>query len=137
LDSTSHRIEGGASRIELKVLELKNLTTDYDFFGRLVKRREPHVEFIELGKEHMILELPAKKCGVGSRLMIKVETLNGHEDVIAEATGKVEKLEDVGDDLQRVDIKLTQFNAEVWNQFLDIFAKRQEAVTRLFEAMKE
>ena len=127
----------GLKSIQIIVDSFVNITSDTDLLrGVSPVERKNTVVFVELFGEGMVLEVPAKACGVGNHLGLKIRTVNARDEMSLEATGKVIKMDPCGDNRMQVRIQFVQFQKLMWEKFLRIFSERQDQIVDLFKALR-
>ncbi len=89
------------------------------------------IQLVELGERDLILELPARVCQKGHNLMIEIESQKGTKTLIPfSANVKVDSVEKLTPDADKVQITLIQYDQVGWDRFRSLYSERQNEIEK-------
>lgn len=119
--------------IQLRIY-FKNLTLD-----RIVPDIS-RISLIEVGDAALTLSLPANVVASDNHCQVQIfwyDVDKDTEEEIFHATGKIIEFDDAGEGMMRAAIRLMQYDKPSWSDFLSIFNRRQEEISKFFEMGKK
>ena len=119
--------------IELKI-DFKNLTTNTKI------EQNKSITLIEIGDKTLTLEVPTKSCNHKHNVMLsiqKVEKKNHkfYTQTLFSTTGKIRNVENL-DETLKIEVDCIQFEEKEWQDLQQLFAKRQDEITKFFKSVK-
>ena len=116
---------------------VKNSTTKKE----LREKDQARVSVAELLEDPVgvVLEIPGPFGGTGHTLVVHLRVLRGDEELHPEPfvfTGKIEQLQVLQDDLERIKLPFINVDRDQWDAFLRIFSQRQEEISLFLEQVK-
>ena len=95
------------------------------------------IRLIELQNRGLTLEVPSPSCHQGHNIILEITGFDEHKNEFKfSSTAKVEHLESVQDNMDRIDITLVQYDEKAWENFCHRFSHRQNEITDFFERAK-
>jgi hypothetical protein len=95
------------------------------------------VQLIEFRPKGMILEVPRRSCAPGHSLILDAKVTEPAASRMSfPATAKVHKVEEVSDEVDRLDLGLLQYVEEDWKKLQELFGSRQREIEEFLRAAK-
>lgn len=94
---------------------------------------------LEFGDHELVLSLPKNSCNLGHQVQfefIRIDPKGGEEEIILEATGKIQKLDKIESQSLRVNIRMIQFEERDWQKLLSLYSSRQEEINKFLSMSK-
>lgn len=100
---------------------------------------------IEIGDKHLLLELPYASCNSNHNVFLEIflEEAGSKPRSLLTVTGKVVYLEEVVSTIDevitktlRVNIHCVQFEEKSWQDLVQLYSRRQDAITNFLKAAK-
>lgn len=116
----------------MKIISVKNINTNEDI---LKSAKDGHIEVVEVGKQNIVFETPLIPQKFYAKLLLS-GTFNMKGDNIAfQFIGKMVSKENL-ENVTRVGVDLLQYDKQLWVQFLQLKAEKQNRADHIFRSIK-
>lgn len=108
-------------------LYFQNLTTE-KIVEDLTK-----VTILEIGDKHFVLGVPAWACDPGAHILLKIykiEKPSREQTPLFNTTARVEQIQSADDGMIMAHLDLLQFDKKSLKDFVSLFSRRQEEISR-------
>ena len=117
----------------VRIIAIQNLTSGVDVFPEVPGRSADVTEYAE---QSFVCELPVARVAAGQLVSLSGRYAIDGEELPFKATGRIEKAAAGEDGSVRVEIRLRQFDRDLWERFRRNADDAQHRLDRLLAAMK-